>query len=54
MRLPPPQSTKSRALGALLGMAVGDALGAPLGGQDGVISSSVSSNGQMISISGAE
>ena len=35
IRLPPPQSTKSRALGALLGMAVGDALGAPLGGQDG-------------------
>eukprot|EP00434_Breviolum_minutum_P016385 symbB.v1.2.014442.t1/scaffold1054.1/size141114/14 len=33
-QLPPPQSTKSRALGALLGMAVGDALGAPLGGQD--------------------
>lgn len=33
-RLPPPQTNKSRALGALLGMVVGDALGAPLGGQD--------------------
>lgn len=33
-QLPPPQSNKSRALGALLGMVVGDALGAPLGGQD--------------------
>ena len=33
-RLPPQQSNKSRALGALLGMVVGDALGAPLGGQE--------------------
>ena len=30
----PPPGVGSRALGALLGMAVGDALGAPLGGQD--------------------
>lgn len=30
----PPPGRHSRALGALLGMAVGDALGAPLGGQD--------------------
>ncbi|CAK9003684.1 unnamed protein product [Durusdinium trenchii] len=32
--LPGPDSLGSRALGALLGMVVGDALGAPLGGQD--------------------
>eukprot|EP00913_Durusdinium_trenchii_P004781 g4441.t1 len=32
--LPGPDSLGSRALGALLGMVVGDALGAPLGGQE--------------------
>lgn len=34
LRLPGPDSLGSRALGALLGMVVGDALGAPLGGQE--------------------